>query len=325
MKNLRVFPIFLTGLLALAAILTSCATTVTVQVQQPPVWNTLGIQRIAVMPFTISSNTTLQRRAAFLLTRVSRSRIRAVKRFTLIDSEEIQRVREAKGNVENYADAFFSGQVISAASQDSLERDSRRDKEGNVVRYTVYKRDVQLSFNFTLTRTGDAQVMGTETMIFSNSYSSEDRKSLKSAEELMRGMVQKNMAGIAHYLAPYVVTERRKFEPVLIKDKAIKERAKNASALVRKRNYKSAQEAFLGIYRDTGSFAAAYNAGLLLELQGDIEGAALFMQSLFDETGSQKAALSVARLQKAMDNAGLLDAGNQSYRYFPTKGPSESP
>jgi len=305
---MKTFPVLLIYLLALATILASCATTVTVQVRQPPVWNTVGIQSLAIMPFTTTRNTALQRRAASLLSKVSRSRIRAIKRFTLVDPAEIQRVREAKGNVENYADALFSGQVIYAASQDSMERDLRRDKKGNIVRYIIYKRDVQLSFNFTLTRTRDKQVIGTETMNFSNSYSSEDQRSLKSVEAVIQEMVQKNMAGIARYLAPYAVTERHKFESVSIKDKSIKERAKNASAFVKEGNYKSAEEAFLGIYRDTGSFAAAYNAGLLIELQGDLKRAALFMQRLFDETGSQKAALSTARLQKAIDNSGLLDA-----------------
>jgi hypothetical protein len=308
MKNLKTVPILLTGLLALVSILASCATAVTVQVQQPPVWNTAGIQRIAIMPFATAQNTQLQRRAASLLTSESRSRIQPVKRFTLVDPAEIQRVRDAKGDVTHYADALFSGQIISAASQDSREYDSRRDKEGNVVRYAIYKRDVQLSFNFALTRTRDAQVIGTDTMNFSNSYSSEDWRSLKSVEAVMQEMVQKGMAGIAFYLAPYTLTERREFEPVTTKDKAIKKRANNASALVKKGNYKSAEEAFLGIYRDTGSFAAAYNAGLLLELQGDLKGAALLMQRLFDETGNQKAALSVDRLQKAIDNAGLLEA-----------------
>jgi len=308
MKNLNAFPVLLIYLLALASILASCATTVTVQVQQPPVWNTVGIQSLAIMPFATTRSTSLQRRAASSLTNASRSRIRAVNRFTLIDPAEIQRVREAKGNVENYADALFSGQVMYAASQDRRERDSRRDKEGNIVRYVIYKRDVRLSFNFTLTRTRDAQVIGNETVNFSNSYSSEDRRRLKPAEAAIQEMVQKNMAGIARYLAPYAVTERRKFEPVPTKDRAIKERARNASALVKDGNYKGAEEAFLGIYRDTGSFAAAFNAGLLIELQGDLEGAALFMQGLFDETGNRKAALSTARIQKALDNAGLLDA-----------------
>jgi hypothetical protein len=308
MKKPVSFPVFLTGLLALASILTSCATTVTVQVQKPPAWNTAGIQRIAIMPFATTQNTPLQHRAASLLTNVSRSRIQAVKRFTLIDPAEIQRVRDAKGDVPYYADALFSGQIISAASQDSQGNDSRRDKEGNIVRYTIYKRDVQLSFIFTLTRTGDAQVIGTETMNFNNSYSSEDWKSLKPVEAVIQEMVQKGMTGVAYYLAPYTLTERREFETVQTKDKAIKKHAKNASALVKKGDYKNAEEAFLGIYRDTGSFAAAYNAGLLLELQGDLEGAAMLMQRLFDETGNQKAALSIERLQKAMDNAGLLDA-----------------
>ena len=308
MKKPTSLLVFSIGILALASIYASCATAVTVQVQQLPVWNTAGIQRVAIMPFATTQNTPLQSRASSLLTSVSRSRIQAVKRFTLIDSAEIQRVREAKGNVTHYADALFSGQIISAASQDSQEFDSRRDKEGNLVRFIIYKRDVQLSYNFTLTRTSDAQIIGTDTMNFNNSYSSEDWKSLKPVEAVLQEMVQKGMAGIAYYLAPYTLTERREFEPVAIKDKDIKKRAKDASALVRKGNYKSAEEAFLGIYRETGSFAAAYNAGLLLELQGDLEGAAILMQRLFDETGNQKAALSINRLQKAMDNAGLLDA-----------------
>jgi len=302
------FPVLLTGLLTLASILANCATAVTVQVQKPPVWNTAGIQRIAIMPFATTQNTPLQRRASSLLTSVSSSRIQAVKRFTMIDPAEIQRVQDATGNVTHYADALFSGQIISAASQDSQDQDFRRDKEGNIIRYTIYKRDIQLSFNFTLTRTRDAQVIGTDTINFNNSYSSEDWKSLKSAEAVIQEMVQKGMAGIAYYLAPYTLTERREFESVQIKDKAIKKRAKNASALVKKGNYKSAEEAFLGIYQDTGNIAAAYNAGLLLELQGDLEGAAMLMQKLFDETGNQKAALSIDRLKKAMDNAGLLDA-----------------
>jgi hypothetical protein len=308
MKKAISFPISLICLLALASIFASCATTVTVQVQQPPVWNTVGIQRIALMPFTTTQNTALQRRAASLLTNVSGSRIQAVKRFTLIDSAEIQRVRDAKGDVTHYADAFFSGQIISAAFQDSQEYDSRRNNEGNIVRYTIYKRDVQLSFSISLTRTGDAQVIGSETMNFNNSYSSEDWRSIKPVEDVIQEMAQKSMAGIAYYLAPYTLTERREFEPVSIKDKDIKKRAKNAFAFIKKGNYKSAEEAFLGIYLDTGSFAAAYNAGLLLELQGDFEGAAVLMQKLFDETDNQKAALSIDRLQKAIDNAGLLYA-----------------
>ena len=325
MKKHIPFPIPLTGLFALVSILASCATVVTVQVEQPPAWNTAGIQRIAIMPFATTQNTPLQRRAASLLTSVSRSRVQAVKRFTLIDPAEIQKVRESKGDVTQYADALFSGEIISAASQDRLDYDSRRDKEGNIVRYTIYKRDVQLSYNFTLTRTRDAQVIGTEIMNFSNSYSSEDWNSLKPVEAVIQEMVQKGMSGIAFYLAPYTMTERREFEPVTIKDKAIKKRAKNASALVKKGSYKSAEEAFLGIYRDTGSFAAAYNAGLLLELQGDLEGAVMLMQRLFDETGNQKAASSINRLQKAMDNAGLLDAyaEKQALPVLPTKGLSE--
>jgi hypothetical protein len=163
-------------------------------------------------------------------------------------------------------------------------------------------------------------------MNFSNSCSTEDPRRLKSADELIQEMVQNGMAGIARYLVPYAVTERLEFEPVPLKDKAVKKRAKDAFALLKKGNYKIAEEAFLGIYCDTGNFEAAYNAALLMELQGDLKEAAALMQTLFDETGSRKAALSVDRLQKAIDNAGLLKAYAEDQALpEPRRAPSEPP
>jgi len=100
------------------------------------------------------------------------------------------------------------------------------------------------------------------------------------------------------------------------RDKAVKQRAKDADALVKAGNYRNAENAFLRIYQDTGSFAAGYNASLLIEVQGNLEGAAAFMQRLYDDTGNPKAAAEVARLQKAMNDAGILEAykANQGQR-----------
>jgi hypothetical protein len=100
------------------------------------------------------------------------------------------------------------------------------------------------------------------------------------------------------------------------RDKVVKQRAKDAGALVKAGGYKSAQSAFMGIYQDTGSFAAGFNAALLIEVQGDLEGAAAFMQRLYNDTGNPKAVSETARLQRAMESAGLLEAyrANQSQR-----------
>jgi len=293
-----------------------CATTVDINVRRPPTFNTLGIQRLAVMPFTTADGSSLQRQAATWLTNESQSRIQATGHFTLINPSEVERVRSARGNVEDLADALFSGQVISIGIDNSSQQNSYKDKDGNTIYYTTYFREVQLSFNYNLTRTRDGTMLGPLSRTVKTNASSQDSSSLQSAESMLQGLVQRSMAGVGRDVAPYTVTERRRFEPETSKDKVIKQRAKDADALVKSGSYKTAQEAYLRIYQDTGSFAAGYNAGLLIELQGDLEGAATFMQRVFDETGNPRAVAEVARLRKAMDNAGLLEAyrENQSQR-----------
>jgi len=304
------------GIAALMVVFAGCATTVDINVRRPPTLNTLGIQRIAVMPFTTADGSSLQRQAATWLTNESQSRIQATGHFTLVNSSEVERVRSARGNVEDLADALFSGQVVSVNVQNTSQQGSYKDKEGNTIYYTTYYREVQLSYNYGLTRTRDGSMLGPINRTVSTNTSSQDSSSLTPTETMVQSLVQRSIAGVGRDVAPYTVTERRKFEPETSKDKVIKQRAKDADALVKGGSYKIAQDAYLKIYQDTGSFAAAYNAGLLIELQGDLQGAATFMQRVYDDTGNPRAAAEVARFRKAMDNAGLLEAymENQSQR-----------
>jgi len=304
------------AIIALMAI-TGCATTVSIQVQRPPTLNTLGIQRLAIMPFTTTDNSSLQRQAATFLTNESLSRIQATNHFTLVNSSEVERIQAAKGNTEDIADALFTGQVVSVSTQDSQQQNSYKDKEGNLIYYTIYTREAQLSFNYNITRTRDGSMIGPviKTNLKSSS-SSQNQGDVKPAATLVQEIIQKNMAGVGRDVAPHTVTERRRFESETSKDKVVKQRAKDADALIKAGSYKSAQDAFLRLYRDTGSFAAAYNTGLLIEIQGNLEGALAFMQSVHNETGNPKAAAEVARLQKAIDDVGLLEAykANQGQR-----------
>jgi hypothetical protein len=133
---------------------------------------------------------------------------------------------------------------------------------------------------------------------------------------MVQSLIQRGLAGLGSDIAPYMVTENRSLMKETSRDKIIKQRAKDADALVKAGNYRSAQDAFLGIYHDTGSFAAAYNVALLIEVQGDLEGAAAFLQGVYNDTANPKAAAEIARLQRAMADAGLLEAyrENQSQR-----------
>ena len=294
----------------LTAVFTGCATSVSFTVQRPPTWNTLGIRRIAVMPFTTSDNSALQRQAATWLTNESFQRINATNHFTLVNAAEIQRIRAANGNIEHLTDALFSGQVLSLSVNNTSSQHQRRNRDGSVTPFTLYHREVRLSFSYSLSRAGRSlDIIGSNTnRDLSQSHTSENQANLKSAETLIQELVQSNMAGIARYMAPFTMTERRRLEREPSRDRAIRQRAQDAVAMVKAGSYRSAEQAFLALYRYTGSFAAGFNAGLLMEVQGNLEGAAEFMQTLHNETGNQRALTEVTRLRRAIADAGFLGA-----------------
>jgi hypothetical protein len=304
------------GIAALALVFAGCATSLSFRVQRPPTLNTLGIQRLAVMPFSTTDGSSLQRQAAVALANESLSRIQATNHFTMINSSEVDRVRSAGGNIESLADALFSGQVISATSKDSSSQGSYKDKSGKVITYTNYHREVSITYNYGITRTRDGSMVGPVSKTHSTSTTSRNSGELSSAETMIQGLIQRNMSELYRDVAPYMATERRSFMKETSKDKVIQQRAKDADALVKAGSYKSAQNAFLNIYQDTGSFAAAYNTALLIEVQGDLEGAIVFLQRVYLDTGNPKAASEISRLRKEMENAGLYEVymANQSQR-----------
>jgi TolB-like protein len=296
------------GIAALAVVLAGCSTTLSFRVRRPPTLNTLGIQRLAVMPFSPSDTSPLQRQAAAWLTNESLMRIQGTNHFTLINASEIEQARAARRNIEDLADALFSGQVISTAVLNSTREGTYKDKEGNTVTYIIYEREVQLAFNYSLTRTRDGSMIGPVAKNLKANDSNENRAELRTAEAMIQSVIQQGMAGLGRDVAPYIATENRSLMKETSKDKVIKQRAKEADALVKAGSYKSAQNAFLNIYRDTGSFAAAYNAALLIEVQGDLEGASAFMQMVYNDTGNPKAASEIARLRRAMNDVSLVEA-----------------
>jgi hypothetical protein len=148
------------------------------------------------------------------------------------------------------------------------------------------------------------------------SVSNEDPSYLPSQDKMIEDLIKRNLRNLGRDVAPYRVVEQRKLETITSKDKLIKQRSKDALTQAKTGNYKVAEESFLYIYRDTGIFEAAYNTSLLIEVQGNLEGALAFMQQVYNETGNPKARNEISRLQRAIDNAGLVAVykENQSQR-----------
>jgi TolB-like protein len=296
------------GIALLTAIFAGCATQMEFRVERPPTIPTLGIQRLAIVPFATSDNSSLQKHAATLLTNESLSRIQAVNRFTLVDSGTVLRAQSSGQNAENIADATFSGRILSVAVDDTSRQGSYKDKDGNIITYTTYTREVRMAFNYNVTRIRDGNIIGVINKDIRSSSSAENFHDLKTPQTLVQEIVTNGMRLVARDVAPYTITERRSIQKIESKDKVIKQRAKDAEAMVKEGNYHNAREAFLGIYRDTHSFAAAYNVCLLIEVTGDLYGALSFMQGVYTATGNPKARDEMSRIERAIDTAGLMAA-----------------
>jgi hypothetical protein len=166
-----------------------------------------------------------------------------------------------------------------------------------------------MSFSYNLTRARGLEIIGSNTRrdLIQND-SNENQDNLKSAETLIEELIQADMSGIGRYMAPFVLTEHRRLERETTRDRTIRQLVRDAESMVKAGSFRSAQDVFLGIFRDTSSFAAGINAALLMEVQGNMTGALDFLQRVHYVTGNPRAITEINRLQRAMDDAGLLRA-----------------
>ena len=298
----------------LAILLAGCTTALVFTVKKTPTMNTLGIKSMAVMPFETADGSALQKQAAEWLTAEAKTKIQGTDQFTMVAESQIQALKEREENLENHVDALFTGKVIYISVTDTGPRTMKKivDLKLNTEDVTVYDRKVEIEYEYFITKTRDGSILGPIKKKDSTTDTAEDSpNNLTAPESLVRRLVERTTKLLARDVAPYTVQEKRRLEPIE-KDhgKDMVQRGKDADALAKSGSYKAALDAYNKIYNDTKgkSFAAAFNVALLTSVQGDLAGAAAFMQKVFNDTGNPKANAEVTRLHKQMQEEGVVAA-----------------
>jgi len=258
------------------------------------------------MPFETASHDKTYREIAQYATTATTNRIQALNYFTLIDPSEIERMRKNNQSIENYVDALFTGRITRIDSKDSTSEGHYKNKDGDIIYYTTYERNVEIEFNYSLTRSRDGSLIGPVSRKGSNSSSSQNSNEVKSAVDLLRSIIDGQLRFLGQEIAPYTAIENRSLAKNSSKDKALQAEMKDALAQVKAGNYKIALTAYLGIYERYGSFAAAENASILHESFGDTQTAAIFMQQVSAETGNPRAREILSRLNKILQDQATL-------------------
>jgi hypothetical protein len=256
--------------------------------------DTNGIERLVVRPFEGSGN---RRQVAEVLTLIFRDKINGTGVFKVVDYTGY---RPNMG----MADAFLTGTVTVYTVEDGSHEEKRTQKTSDgqsvQVQVTVYDRKVSLEFTYRIVNDRDGTVVrnGERQISCTASDSKENRADLQSGLSLARSAAEAVLGTFNREVVPWTSTESLKLEKESSKDKTLKARMKEADALVKAGNIKTAQEAYAQIYADTGSPAAGYNAAILAQPLYGLDAAISRMSSLANATGFDKARTELARLER---------------------------
>jgi len=297
------------ALSALAAlVLAGCASmSVTLTVQRAPTINTTGIRRIAVMPFTSANNSALHTEVTQVLTSTATTRIQGTNHFQLVNPSEIQRMQSNNESIENHVDALFTGKIITLNVNESSRQVERYDyKTDSTYMVTLYRREVELSFEYSFFRARDGSIIGTATRMGRSSDEKEARDTLQTASRLAQSIVSHRLQDLYRDVAPYTATEKRTLMEEPSKDKNLQNQMKAIFGYVKEGNYKTALSGYLDTFKTYNNFAAAFNAAILHEALGELQSARDLMAGIFQDTGNPRARSEMDRYNASIEELGLL-------------------
>lgn len=147
------------------------------------------------------------------------------------------------------------------------------------------ERNVVISVTYRVIDVNDGRMYASKTLEQRRSDDTEleNELQLQSYELMYKSGVDSIIKLIARQIAPYEVTERR----YLKKDKMKDDRMKQADEFVKGGIYEKAFNIFMTIWEDSSNPAAGYNAAIMMEVMGDIDGAIAMMETVMDSYPEQ--------------------------------------
>jgi hypothetical protein len=305
-------------IVALAALmLTGCATNrVRFEAQRTPNLDTSGIQRIAVMPFETAGAHPNQQAVANELTAAVTERLTATGAFTLVSHITVTQARERGTDVSQYVDAMLVGRIIRH-SADIRERSPvntalRREADSlaagipnaiarsmalasNAAAWPAWNLEVDISFEYHLVRARDGSMIGPIFRSGNVSRGHDNRNALPAPSAITTTLINNQLRHFYRDVTPHtlVVTRTLETEP----DTNLRPLMNDARAQVRAGNYVAAHRAYVAIWEDHGSVAAAINAAIISEVIGDIEDSIYFMEHVYVATlGNARVSQAVLQL-----------------------------
>ncbi len=316
-----------------AALFSSCATSIPVEVMKPAEINMSGARTVAVLDFDyprqyrgsgmfemlgirirgtmVSGRDSLERELASYATSRLISALFENDYFTVVDSGFVaSRLSHYDGSGElsaveigrsSSAQAIIIGEITKAERELKVEVVKERVKDpdtGEYVdvyeSYTTATDKVGLQYRVVDAATGVIIATRSFERSASDRAKTSERNRIPSAESVMKGIIDSWIPKIQRQIAPYRITEYR----TLASDKTKDPEMKAADELARSGAYDAALNRFLGIYNATRNPAAGINAAIMMDVTGRIDDAISMMAAVLEDTGDKAASRELSRLKQ---------------------------
>ena len=282
-------------LLALSVfVLAGCATRVAIGAQRPPNMDTLGVNRIAVAPFT--STVPAANPLTHELTSQVVSAIQATGAFILVSYDTVSAAQARGAGLESYVDAIFRGQITNFVTNTSSQPWEFTDRQGRVQRGVNHFRDVEVSFEYYFVRVRDGSMIGPIRRVGNTRFQADSAAGLPAGTALASGIIRQQTGTLYRDVAPHTLMITRTMERERNRD--LRPLMNAAEARRRDGDYLGAREAYVAIWNDHRSIAAAINAAILFEATGGLEDGIFFMEQVVETTGAPRARQKLAQLNR---------------------------
>lgn len=312
MKKSIITSILCAGILFLS----SCATSISVNVQRPAELDLHGANSISVIPFQTEKPSSLDSNQVvkilkFVFSDRNSTKIDIADYLTnqltnsLLNSNYMQVIGSdavltaLENGTEVPADCYLTGYISKFDSDTDFVEYKDEDDDGNVTYTYAYKRKVNVTIVYQVIDSSTSQIIcskSQELRATSSEYSNID--SVPSSYNVIKSELGSLVNQIMRELQPYVETKYL----TMLDNKEFKNLMEPAKKMVKEGLIEDAHDAYLDIYNKYDIFEAGYNAALLKEAKGDLDGAESLMQEMIDKFGNKKAisAMSDIRNEKKL-------------------------
>lgn len=319
-KNLS----FLTVILVLVVLLSSCATSIRATIERPAELDLNGADTMAVLPFQVEDNsmggfqTVLvfgnvtnffnqlnnsqngSTDAAYYLTRQLEQGIAGSKYVELVYSDAVKGALNAGKQAP--CDVYMAG-YISKYDNEIKEIKHTVKIDGQNVKVPYYHREVSFVLTYQIVDSETNRVISSKSgEVRANSDELENPEELPDPMRTLKPALDQAVSAIMKQIQPYTETKYIS----LLKDKTKDPDMKTADKYVKNGLFDAGRELYLNIYQTRGYFEAGYNAAIILEAQGKYQEAYDEMMELVRKFGDKRAISALNDIQYEIDSRKTL-------------------